>query len=435
MNESEERVLEIARRFNAVNEARVQAQSEAAKMSAELGLYKMQLDNAQEEIYKAQDVLRKVEDERDDAAVEAKEARNTARKYREQHVVHLAREEGRKLGYLQGIRHAQMGYVDTKTIEFPDRYTTNPNYNRKLLMDEPFDDTLYHDDEDDGDEQSITDDDISMVPTRPRYMSRIPARDVEMTSNAPRQSHALSRHINRSPTDDTIRGPHDGWIPRSEDGTHIIIPPPHEFERGEKATSSSSGRSWSTVSGIQNRLNRVLGVPRHARQPASGTPEIAAPVPGYHRNTSAPPSPPSTTFSQFDITANEPDVSEDAHRKLSIIHEGSAEATPSMSVGRSRGEARTPALETDYGYSPTTNFTIRSPAGEEEPVVLMDVIKSHPYKSGPGGGGDRSIHNMQRLGDDSRYSDPDVVENWRRSTVNATPVRGSLFVRSSTFRS
>jgi len=443
VNEAEERVLEIAQRFNAVNEARVQAQAEAAKLNAGLGMYKLQLDNAQQEIYKAQDVLRKVEDERDDAAAEATEARDTARRYREEHVVYLAREEGRKMGYLQGLRHAQMGYVGTRTIEFPNNYTTDRISSQRLLMDEPFDDTLRNVFDD---EQSITDDGISTVPSRSLYMSRNVARDVELTSNAPRQSQAASHHLNlgfnrpttwagRSPTDDTFPVPvhnsfppthpetpipPDGWIPRSEDGSRIAIPPPHEFER--RAPSSSSGRSWTTASGIQNRLNRVFGASRRAKQ-QSDVSKIAAPVPSYPRTSPTPPSPPSTTFSQFDITATEPDLSEDARRKLSVIQEGSIEATPSIGVGRSRTEnVRTPALETDYGYSPTTNFTIRSPTGEEEPVAIMDVIRSHPHKSGPGGGDQGSMRNMQRLADDLRYSDPDLVESWRRSTANAAPV-------------
>ena len=440
VNEAEERVVEIARRFNTVNETRVQAQAEAVKLSAELGMYKLQLNNAQEEIFKAQHILRKVEDERDDAAAEATEARDTARRYREQHLVHLAREEGRKMGYLQGIRHAQMGYIGTKTIEFPDRYTSDAISNRRLLMDEPFDDALENVFDD---EQSITDDGVSTVPSRHLYTSRNAARDVELTSNAPRQSQAASHHLNlgseltwtgRSPTDDAFPrpihngfpAPHpetpippDGWVPRSEDGSHIAIPPPHEFERTARATSSSSGRSWTTASGIQNRLDRVFGS-RLTRKQQSDTPNVAAPVPGYPPNSPTPPSPLSTTFSQFDITATEPDLS-DARRKLSVIQEGSVEATPSISVGRSRADARTPALETDHG-SPTTNFTIRSPQGEEEPVALMDVIKSHPHKGGPGGGDNRSMHNVQRLSDDLRYSDPNLVENWRRSMVDAAPV-------------
>ena len=77
--------------------------SEAAKLSAELGMYKLQLGNAQEEIYKAQDIVCKVEDERDDAVAEATEARDTARRYREEHVVYLAREEGRKTTPLQRV--------------------------------------------------------------------------------------------------------------------------------------------------------------------------------------------------------------------------------------------------------------------------------------------------------------------------------------------
>ena len=441
VNEAEERVLQIAQRFNAVNEARVHAQAEATKLSAELGMYKLQLGNAQQEIYRAQDIVRKVEDERDDAAAEATEARDMARRYREEHIVHLAREEGRKMGYLQGLRHAQMGYVGSKTIEFPNHYTTNSTSSRKLLTGGPFDEEF-------EDEQSITDDEISTVPSRSRYISRNFARDVELTSNAPRQSQAASHHLNlgtdrpatwagRSPTDDTFPVPvhngyppthpetlvpPDGWIPRSEDGMHIAIPPPHEFDRGSRPPSSSSGRSWTSASGIQNRLNRVFGTSRHAKQ-KSDTPKIAVPVSGYPRTSPTPPSPSSTTFSQFDITGTEPDLSEEARRKLSVIQEGSIEATPSIGVGGSRTEnVQTPGLETDYGYSPTTNFTIRSPQGEEESVALMDVIKSHPQRNGPDGGDHRSEHNMQRLGDDLRYSDPDLVESWRRSTVNADPV-------------
>ena len=444
VKEAEERVLEIVNRFNAVNEARVHAQAEAAKLSAELGMYKLQLNNAQEEIYKAQNILRKVEDERDDAAAEATEARDTARKYREQHVIHLAREEGRKMGYLQGIRHAEMGYIGTKTIEFPNHYTADTISGRRLLMDEPFDDALQNASDD---EQSITDDGVSTVPSRHFYTSRNAVRDVELASNAPRQSQAASHHLDlgstqlatwagRPPTDGSFPrpvhngfpAPHpetpvppDGWVPMSEDGSHIAIPPPHEFERTERTTSSSSGRSWTTASGIQNRLNKVFGGSRHARMHQSDTPNMTATMPGHPGNSPTPPSPLSTTFSQFDITATEPDMSEDARRKLSVIQEGSIEATPSMSVGRSRTEIRTPALETDHG-SPTTNFTIRSPPGEEEPVALMDVIKSHPHKVGSGGGDNRSMHNIQRFGDDSGYSDADFVENWRRSTVNVAPV-------------
>ena len=89
------------------------------------------------------------------------------------------------MGYLQGIRHAQMGYVGTKTIEFPTHYTTDAISNRRLLMDEPFDDTLHNLFDD---EQSITDDGISTVPSRPLYMSRKVTRDIELTSNAPRQN-------------------------------------------------------------------------------------------------------------------------------------------------------------------------------------------------------------------------------------------------------
>ena len=142
--------------------------------------------------------------------------------------------------------------------------------------------------------------------SRPLYISRNVARNVELTSNTPRQSQAASHHLTlgsnrlttwagRSPTNDTFpvpihngfphphpetHVPPDGWIPRSKDGSHIAIPPPHEFERGAGPPSSSSGQSWATASGIQNRINWVFGASRHVKQ-QSGTPKMATPMPGY----------------------------------------------------------------------------------------------------------------------------------------------------------
>ncbi|KAG0700950.1 hypothetical protein DFH29DRAFT_929476 [Suillus ampliporus] len=102
--EAEVQLAETLERTRSINEARVAAQQEAARAQEELRLYKLQLDNAQREILRAQDVLGVIEAQRDDAEAAAADARSKARRLTEERLIELAREEGRRLGYEEGIR-------------------------------------------------------------------------------------------------------------------------------------------------------------------------------------------------------------------------------------------------------------------------------------------------------------------------------------------
>ncbi|KAF8555447.1 hypothetical protein OG21DRAFT_1496293 [Imleria badia] len=75
---------------------------ELARLREELKLYKLQLDNAQKEIFRAQDIIDRVESQRNEAEAEAARARTKARKLREEMLVMLAREEGRR-GYQEQL--------------------------------------------------------------------------------------------------------------------------------------------------------------------------------------------------------------------------------------------------------------------------------------------------------------------------------------------
>ena len=77
--EAESRALELADRFRAVNEARVQAQTDLVRANEELRLWKTQYENAQNELRKGQQMLRDVESQRDDAEASAAEARSVAK--------------------------------------------------------------------------------------------------------------------------------------------------------------------------------------------------------------------------------------------------------------------------------------------------------------------------------------------------------------------
>ncbi|KAF8058717.1 hypothetical protein FPV67DRAFT_1523492 [Lyophyllum atratum] len=93
--------------FRILNESRVTAQQEAMKANSELRLYQFQFENAQKEIARAQEMLKMVEDQRDDAEEAAVRARAKARKYLQERMVAAAREEGRRLGFEDGLRRAQ----------------------------------------------------------------------------------------------------------------------------------------------------------------------------------------------------------------------------------------------------------------------------------------------------------------------------------------
>jgi multidrug resistance efflux pump len=61
-------------------------------------LYKIQLEKAQQEIFRAQDVLSVIDRRRYEAEKESAEYRGTIRKLKEAHMIEQAREEGRRKG-------------------------------------------------------------------------------------------------------------------------------------------------------------------------------------------------------------------------------------------------------------------------------------------------------------------------------------------------
>lgn len=85
-------------------DARQAVEAEASRAREELGMYKVQLEQAQREIYRAQEILDETEARRRDAEEEAARARSLARKFKQERVIDLAREDGRTEGYQKGWR-------------------------------------------------------------------------------------------------------------------------------------------------------------------------------------------------------------------------------------------------------------------------------------------------------------------------------------------
>ena len=102
-NDAERRALEAIALARSTNEAKLIAQRDATRANEELRMYKLQYENAQREIFKAQELIDQIEAERQDAEAAAARARSTARKLKEQNLIIMAREEGRQLGYQEGL--------------------------------------------------------------------------------------------------------------------------------------------------------------------------------------------------------------------------------------------------------------------------------------------------------------------------------------------
>lgn len=102
-NAAERRALDYFHRLRAATESRERAEQESARLREELKLYKLQLENAQKEIFRAQDIIDQVASQRNEAEADAARARTKARKLQEEKLVMLAREEGRRMGYKEGL--------------------------------------------------------------------------------------------------------------------------------------------------------------------------------------------------------------------------------------------------------------------------------------------------------------------------------------------
>ncbi len=106
--DAERRAAECLVRARAAIDARAQADSDAASARTELAMYRLQLDQAQREIFRAQEMLTGLEARRHDAEEDAARARSVARKLQEERAIEAAREEGKEQGWHEGLRRGML---------------------------------------------------------------------------------------------------------------------------------------------------------------------------------------------------------------------------------------------------------------------------------------------------------------------------------------
>ncbi|KLO14248.1 hypothetical protein SCHPADRAFT_889384 [Schizopora paradoxa] len=96
VSDAERVTLETNERLRGMNHARLAAQQEAARLQAELRLYKIQYDNAQRQLLEANAIINETDIERERAEKAASKMRRALEKYRESELARRAREEGRR---------------------------------------------------------------------------------------------------------------------------------------------------------------------------------------------------------------------------------------------------------------------------------------------------------------------------------------------------
>lgn len=101
------RCAEVLSHLRTIIEDRDQLRRTLTKVQEELSLYKLQLDVAQNEIFRAQKIVDGVDKARVEAEEQAAKDRTLARQLVSERAVWVAREEGRNEGFEEGLRQGR----------------------------------------------------------------------------------------------------------------------------------------------------------------------------------------------------------------------------------------------------------------------------------------------------------------------------------------
>ncbi|KAG5654016.1 hypothetical protein H0H81_008326 [Sphagnurus paluster] len=275
----------VITRVQSLKEAHMRTEAELARVTAELNLYKIQLDLAQQEIFRAQSLLDEVERSRVEVEERGIKDREKLRKLALQRAMDEAREEGRReglrLGLERGRKELWVPYREDSIHEEEEEeeVATPPpprqrapatqssvRSSRENARNQPKSTPVVQQPVEPVAPQVV--DALPIVAPIPvvasTYLSRPPGVDVSPIPppriESPSPSLA-SRHSNYSV-------PPDGYIPTIGPDAHISLPPPHELstplELTIKEPASGAGPSSGNVQ-YDNRRGTENNVPRDAR--------------------------------------------------------------------------------------------------------------------------------------------------------------------------
>jgi hypothetical protein len=221
-NHAEKLALDTLLRVREAETERGDAMRQSSTAREELGKYKALLDNAHGEIRRAQQMLRDQEQLRYEAEASAARDRDTARLMKQRRIIDLAREQGRKIGFNEGIQAGQrIGYhEDRSPTEDEGLYPNEGPRFREMF------ESKYRLDEFD-----------QPPPFRDTYLNPLSSHDAEIPTPLPRRQVYPRLQGQRSVSGSAI----DATIPVSEP-TYTPMPP-----TGVQRISSTDSSSTTTL--------------------------------------------------------------------------------------------------------------------------------------------------------------------------------------------
>ncbi|TDL20049.1 hypothetical protein BD410DRAFT_873014 [Rickenella mellea] len=432
-NETEQRLRETQERWRAVNQARIAAQQEAGRLNEELRLHKTQLETAQAQIARANDMIAVSDREKLRAEEAAEKAKEQARRLQEERVAHRARGEGRKIGRDEGwMQGREAGYNEAEDLVSPDSYDQPPTSARpngsvsgdvEVNVNAPDVAPIMHSAPLQTVATPLPQSEISQAMYQPRAPSRssragsilqqqLLQQQLQQNGNGggegmpepnfnpdPRTVRPISvRNSSPTLTHPHVEVPPDGWIPSADaDGT-IGLPPPHELSQAIPSPRGSPASS-------HRRLEREPDLAGGAIPPPPPPAPLKEPISrdyGYHRErerepVNLPESTTSTATNQFDLLSNAP---------LSASHRGERGER-----GMERGERGLSAIpeqrESRHGTPKSSGTGRRMSAASGH---NHEFASNAAYEYGDGGEqgrGQRPRDRSQRIADELRYSNPD----------------------------
>ncbi|KAJ7100510.1 hypothetical protein C8R44DRAFT_353314 [Mycena epipterygia] len=330
------RCAEVLSHLRTIIEDRDQLRRTLTKVQEELSLYKLQLDVAQNEIFRAQKIVDGVDKARVEAEEQAAKDRTLARQLVSERAVWVAREEGRNEGFEEGLRQGRrlaFAAAHQRADEYTDDYDEvdeDPaRYEASLRNSPPSNRQGWSSPS--RSVRSVLPDAASYTPTLPVHAAsasnapptqshqpafpRPPSAPYPERSSSARSSRPLPRAPAHSPEPIDIRSyrsatrapsrapspsmshrsvapPPDGFIPTVGADSVIFLPPPHELSRpvsfvdedtlrtpGGANTPNDAGRlrTMSNASRGSTRISEydILGPPRAARTPVTRSDKVA----------------------------------------------------------------------------------------------------------------------------------------------------------------
>ncbi|SJL00575.1 uncharacterized protein ARMOST_03888 [Armillaria ostoyae] len=206
---------EVVIRFKALYQEKATAVQEAAKAKQELQLHKNALEMAHIEISNAQELLRAVERQRNQAEEEAQEVRAIAHKLHLEREILKATEEGRQRGFVEGIQRARVFAQDQATRTSEDDSTESESSSSGAST---YNGPLYR-----ASRQQPSADfpGPSTKPPSPPIPFPVPETVRSETVNP-----TMAMPSPQLPYDDV---PPEGFIPETGQDSVIRLPPPHEL--------------------------------------------------------------------------------------------------------------------------------------------------------------------------------------------------------------